>query len=189
MSGYQADFGKLDTPWRREALPPVQVLDALGLRPEDDVADIGCGIGYFAIPAAKRLAPGHRLYAVDPSAGMLEELNRRAAGEGVLPLTTVLSEPLDFKLPDQSVDFVLLANVFHEIEDKAPFLQETKRIIRTGGRLGLVEWLAVEAPYGPPLWHRISEGETDGWFEKAGFLLDRRQIFGAHFYGRVYRLP
>lgn len=189
MSGYKQDISKLDSPWRREALPPLGVLQELGLAPEDDFADIGCGIGYFTIPAAGIIARDHLLYAVDPSGDMLDALARRMEGIDDARITRVLSEPEDFKLPSASVDFILVANVFHEVENKEAFLRETLRILRPGGRLGLVEWHAAEAPYGPPLSHRMPAEETDRWFQGAGYLLDRRLVFGDYFYGRVYRLP
>jgi len=43
---------KLDNPKRRESLPPYDILKTLGLQEGDIFADIGCGIGYFSIPAA-----------------------------------------------------------------------------------------------------------------------------------------
>lgn len=187
MSGYKKDISKLDSPWRREALPPLEVLQALGLGPGDDFADIGCGIGYFTIPAAGIIAPSHKIYAVDPSREMLEELARRMEGQADGRIEGVLSDPEDFKIPSESVDFILVANVFHEVDKKENFLRETRRILRPGGRLGLVEWRAVEAPYGPPLDHRIPEEETDRWFAAEGYLAERRPDLGAYFYGRVYR--
>jgi ubiquinone/menaquinone biosynthesis C-methylase UbiE len=189
MSGYKQDISKLDSPWRREALPPLEVLHTLGLSPGDDFADIGCGIGYFTIPAAEIISPSRKIYAVDPSREMLEELARRTAGKVDGRIELVQSDPEDFKIPSESVDFVLTANVFHEVDDKESFLRETRRILRPGGRVGLVEWRAAEAPYGPPLGHRIPEAETDRWFARAGYLPGRLADLGEYFYGRVYRQP
>ena len=189
MSGYKQDISKLDSPWRREALPPLEVLKTLGLAPGDDVADIGCGIGYFAIPATEIVDPAKKFYGVDPSREMLDELARRMTGKADGRIELVQSDPDDFKIPSESVDFVLVANVFHEVENKAAFLRETLRILRPGGRLGLVEWRAAEAPYGPPLSHRIPESETDRWFEGAGYLVGGKPVIGTYFYGRVYHRP
>ena len=42
---------KLDTPDRRRIMPPDETLVKLGLKENDIFIDIGCGIGYFTIPA------------------------------------------------------------------------------------------------------------------------------------------
>ena len=64
---------KLDNPKRREMLPPEKTLIRLGLKQGDIVADIGCGIGYFTIPAANIVGDSGKVFAMDISPEMLEE--------------------------------------------------------------------------------------------------------------------
>ena len=68
---------KLDDPARLNWMPPSEVLDCLGLAPGMAMADVGAGTGYFALPAAKILAPGE-LFAVDLEPQMLAALRERA---------------------------------------------------------------------------------------------------------------
>ena len=187
MSTYKTNIQKLDSPWRRKALPPTETLLALGLTPDGDLADLGCGIGYFSIPAAKLLGRDHMVYAIDPSPDMIAETGKRAKEAGIDNIQCILSDPLDFKLADNSVEFALIANVFHEIPEKEPFLREVWRILKPAGKLILIEWNEEIQEYGPPADHRISEEETDRWLEAAGFTIKQKKPIGNQFYGRLYQ--
>lgn len=63
---------KLDNPKRRELLPPDQTLRKLGIKEGEIIADIGCGIGYFTLPASKMVGEKGKIYAMDISAEMLQ---------------------------------------------------------------------------------------------------------------------
>ena len=61
-------------------------------------------------------------------------------------------------VPDSSCDVVLLANVWHELDDHADVLRECARILRSGGRVAILDWRAdIDSPPGPPREHRIGE--------------------------------
>jgi len=186
MSTYKSNIQKLDSPWRRIALPPKETLISLGLAPDMDFADIGCGIGYFTIPAATIIQATHSIYAIDPSSEMLAEASKRAKEAGARQIEFVLSDPLDFKIPTASVDFALLANVFHEISDKEPFVRLVKDILKPGGKMALIEWNQQIMDMGPPANHRITEEESDRWLQEAGFEVINKLNLGEMFYGRVY---
>ncbi|MGD9568710.1 MAG: methyltransferase domain-containing protein [Sedimentibacter sp.] len=64
---------KLDNPRRREMLPVNKILGEIGLNAEDNFADIGCGIGYFSIPAAEVIGSQGTVYALDVKEDMIEE--------------------------------------------------------------------------------------------------------------------
>ena len=69
---------KLDNEKRRASLPPHETLIRLGYKESIDLADIGCGIGYFTIPAAKIGGNSAKIFAVDVSQIMLQEVENRA---------------------------------------------------------------------------------------------------------------
>ena len=66
---------KLDNETRRKMLPPEQTLLSLGLKEGDIMADIGCGIGYFAVPASKIVGKSGKVFAMDILPEMLEEVH------------------------------------------------------------------------------------------------------------------
>ena len=65
---------KLDNEKRRELLPPEQTLINLGLHEGDVMADIGCGIGYFTIPASKIVGDSGKIFAMDILPEMLQDV-------------------------------------------------------------------------------------------------------------------
>lgn len=186
MSTYKSNIQKLDSPWRRIALPPEETLLALGLTQDVDFADIGCGIGYFTIPAAKIVSPIHKIYAIDPAADMIAEARKRAREAGICNIEFVQSDPMDFKIPNESVDFALLANVLHEIQGKETFARQIWDVLRPGGKLAMIEWNSQIMEMGPPENHRISQQETDRYMLEAGFNLFDALDLGNMFFGRVY---
>ncbi len=182
-----ANKSKLDNEWRRQTLPPIKTLERLGLEPCDTVADIGCGIGYFSIPAAEMLADRNKVFALDTSEEMLAEVDKRALVAGVTNVVTINTEEYDLKLPDDSITFALLVNVIHEISDQKRFISEIKRILKPEGRLAVIEWKKEEMEVGPPVAHRIGVEETVRLITEEGlFMVDDFEFAGV-FYGVVCR--
>lgn len=176
---------KLDNEWRRENLPPVETLKKLGLEATDSVADIGCGIGYFTIPAAKMIG-NNRAYALDTSPEMLAEVELRSNVAGLKNIKTVKTEELDLMIPDVSVSFGLMINVIHEIVDKTQFLEESSRIIKPGGKLAIIDWEKGETEMGPPVDHRISKEELTAMLKEIDFECQETMNFTGNFYGLVF---
>ncbi|MBC3898615.1 methyltransferase domain-containing protein [Acetobacterium malicum] len=176
---------KLDNEWRRENLPPVETLEKLGLKPDDVFADIGSGIGYFTIPAAK-LIGNNSAYALDTSPEMLAEVELRSKAAGLNNIKIVKTEELDLMIPDESVSFGLMVNVIHEIVDKNQFLEESSRIIKPGGKLAIIDWEKGETEMGPPVDHRISSNELTAMLKEIDFDCQETMTFTENFYGLVF---
>ncbi|WP_026394156.1 class I SAM-dependent methyltransferase [Acetobacterium malicum] len=176
---------KLDNEWRRENLPPVETLEKLGLKPDDVFADIGSGIGYFTIPAAK-LIGNNSAYALDTSPEMLAEVELRSKAAGLNNIKIVKTEELDLMIPDESVSFGLMVNVIHEIVDKNQFLEESSRIIKPGGKLAIIDWEKGETEMGPPVDHRISSNELTAMLKEIDFECQETMTFTENFYGLVF---
>ncbi|MGE5629493.1 MAG: class I SAM-dependent methyltransferase [Caulobacteraceae bacterium] len=119
---------KLDNPKRREFLPPYEILKKLGLQEGDIIADIGCGIGYFSIPAADIVGLKGIVYAMDIELEMIEETERRAEGNVMANIRSIVTDEYDLKVGDSTVSFAFACLVLHEVEDRARFTNEAKRI-------------------------------------------------------------
>ena len=160
---------KLDNPKRREMLPIDKVLGEIALRENDILADIGCGIGYFSIPAAQLIGPNGMVYALDVKSEMIEEVEKRAKESNLDNIRTVITNEYDLKLEDKSVSCAFICTVLHEIEDRIKFLNETKRILRNTGKIAVVEWIKEESDWGPPVSHRVASSEIEEELKKCGF--------------------
>lgn len=183
-----ANKSKLDNEWRRENIPPKSTLKEFGLLESDNFADIGCGIGYFSIAAADTIDENKKVFALDISDEMLEEVEKRAEVADVSNIITVKTSEYDLKLPDASVSFALVVHVLHEVDDKDKFVKEIKRILKDGGRVALMEWDKKEMDMGPPLDHRISSDEMISVFEDNGFNMIGSYEHADMFYSRVFSI-
>jgi ubiquinone/menaquinone biosynthesis C-methylase UbiE len=179
------NINRLDNEWRRQNVPPISTLEKLGLSSTDIVADIGCGVGYFTIPAAGMLDSENKVYALDTSGQMLKEVKKRMSDSGVSNIIAVKTSEYDLKLPDESVTFALLVNVLHEIEDKAQFITEVRRILRAEGKIAIIEWEKENREMGPPREHRIGKNETEALLRSFGLIAGGAIQLTGGFYGLV----
>jgi len=144
---------------REKSLPPSWVWDALTVQNGNNIADVGAGPGYFALPAA-RLTKG-TVYAVDVEPAMLEALKGRAQAAGLENISLVEGNAQAIALSDQAVDRTLCAFVLHEVDDLAVALRELQRITKKGGLIGLLEWEKKPTNFGPPIADRLSAEELE----------------------------
>jgi len=156
----------LDDQERRRVLPPEGILRRIGVRRGTSFADVGCGTGYFTLPASELVGGEGRVYAIDIQAEMLRLLGEKIAGRE--NITLVKSEEDRIPLPEECVDVALLGLVLHELEGSGT-LREVRRILRRGGTLGVVDWKKVPTSVGPPLEERLSREEAAERLEDAGF--------------------
>ena len=170
MSYLGADW--LERPERIEQEQPERVLDAMALRPGDVVADVGCGSGYYARRMARRVQPGGIVYCEDIQPEMLDIMRQRAAAEGVTGIEAVLGTPTDPKLPAGAVDWIIIADVYHEMSDPEPMLAGLRRALSPRGRVALLEY-RVEDGTGDQIKadHTMSVRQVLMEWQAAGFEL------------------
>ena len=174
---------KLDNPERKIWLPADEVLEALSLTPAMTVADIGAGTGYFTLPIAKQIAAGGKVYSVDLQPEMLAILRDRVAEAELSNVTLVEGEADRTTLPDACYDLLLLANVWHELDDRQAVLKECWRVLRPAGRVAILDWRPdVSQPPGPPLHHRISADEVAALLTASGWDEIEESRIGAYSY-------
>jgi len=147
------------------------LLKALGLQRGEVVADIGCGNGFYTLKLAKLVGPEGKVIAVDIQREMLEFLKEAAAAEGIKNIDPVLGTVIDPKLPEGSVDLVLLVDVYHEFSHPEQMLAAIRKSLKPTGRVALAEFRA-EDPKVPikPL-HKMSKAQILKEFPPNGFKL------------------
>lgn len=138
VMGYQG-AGWLERPERIEEELPDEVVAQIRLRPTDVIADIGAGTGYFSFRFA-RMVPEGKVLAVDLQPEMIAILERRKAELKVANLQTVRSTERDPNLPENSVDVIFFADVYHEFEWPREMMQGIVRALRPGGRVIQIEY-------------------------------------------------
>jgi ubiquinone/menaquinone biosynthesis C-methylase UbiE len=164
---------KLQSKERRQNLPPDKVLTEVGLQPGQVFIDIGCGVGYFSIPASKIVGSRGRVYALDTSVEMTEFLKAELKALSIKNVGVENSTEYGFPLKDSIGEMLLMSMVLHEVEDKRRFLQEAHRTLKSGGKIIILEWVKKETEQGPPLIHRLDPQETKDYLIEAGFKYPR----------------
>lgn len=118
---------------------PVEVIHALGLREGAVVADLGSGVGYFALKLAKVVGTQGRVFPVDIRRVPLLFLWTRAWRRQLHNIEVVHGDPDDPRLPAGVLDAVLIVNTYHELEHPKSILACLYRSLVFGGRLVIVE--------------------------------------------------
>ena len=161
----------LDRSERDQEEDPDRAVDVLKLPKGAVVADIGAGSGYMTEKMAKKVGPMGRVYATDIQQGMIDLLNKRIARRKLANVTPVLSAQDDPRLPIESIDLVLMVDVYHELSQPQLMLRHIKASLKPGGRLALVEYRKEDPniPIKPE--HKMSVAEAKVEVEAEGFKL------------------
>jgi predicted methyltransferase len=173
MSYHGAEW--LERPGREAAEKPSEVIRAMGLKPGEVVAEVGCGTGYMSRLLAQAVGPSGKVYAEDIQPEMLEIEKQRAAAAGLGNILTVLGTDVDPRLPREALAWVLLVDVYHELQHPEPMLARIRDSLALGGRVALVEYRAEgdSAAHINPA-HRMSVEQVLAEWGRAGFLLLKR---------------
>jgi ubiquinone/menaquinone biosynthesis C-methylase UbiE len=147
---------KLDNPKRRQLMPPEETLKKFHTSNEGTFLDIGCGIGYFSIPAANILKQG-KVIGLDIMPEMIDIAKERATN--ISNVEFIKSEEYSFPIPDASINYVFICNVIHEIENKPKYFNEIRRVLKPNGMLYIIDWQKKETKTGPSINDRISKDE------------------------------
>lgn len=175
---------KLESEDRYKAIPPKETLLKTGLKASDTVADIGCGTGFFSLPASKIVSP-NKVVAADISAEMLNHVNERLIDESITNVELVQMEPMVIPLSNESFDFTFCSFVVHEVPDYKKYLDELLRITKPGGRLVVVEWQVSESPFGPPLDHRLQPEQLNSFINSELVSSKEMMVIGDWFYATI----
>jgi ubiquinone/menaquinone biosynthesis C-methylase UbiE len=167
---------------RRETLQPETLLKNLGLKRGDTMADIGCGPGFFTLPAAEIVGPEGTVFAADIQGEMLTAVRSRALEHGLTNVRVVKTNERDVPLRPESCDLVLVAFTLNEIAGRASFLHHLARALKPKGRLAVLEWEKHQHGEGPPVSDRIAPDDLIADAQAAGLKLERRRELNAHQY-------
>jgi predicted methyltransferase len=170
MSFRGADW--LERPQRAQEERPEQVLEVMRLQRGDVVADVGAGSGYFSRRMARLVSPPGTVYAVDVQPEMLDLIRESMAQDGITGIVPVLGTADDPRLPVAGIDWILLVDVYHELENPMAMLDRMRESLAPGGRVALVEY-RVEDGTGDGIRaeHRMSVLQVLSEWEAGGFSL------------------
>jgi len=167
---------------RRRWQNPEAILVDIGLRSGFTFLDIGCGDGFFALPAARLVGKKGKVYGLDLNDGTIGRLRRKAVKEGLRNLNLSVGEAEETVLCEACADIVFFGIVLHDFKDPAKVLMNAKRMLKPNGRLIDLDWKKESMEFGPPLQIRFSEDEAVSRIEAAGFRIEAVKKAGPYHY-------
>jgi len=148
------------------------LIQNLKIAPNDAIADIGAGSGYHVFRMAP-LANNGLIYAVDIQVEMLMAIENQKKSKEIKNIETILGNEKSVLLPKNSVDKILMVDVYHEFSYPVEMITSLKNALKPNGKLFLVEYRA-EDPYVPiKKIHKMSEKQAVKEMKAAGFILEK----------------
>ncbi len=157
----------LERPERIKEEAPDLMVKKMNIKPDDVVADIGAGSGYFTF-RIQPLVPKGQVIAVDIQDEMLEYIKNRSKEGGFKNVKTHKGIPEDTKLPADSITVAFIVDAYHEFSHPWEMIRSIVKALKPGGRLILLEYRG-EDPEVPikPL-HKMTEKQSIREMEAAG---------------------
>lgn len=159
-------LAKLNNPERLKSINPDLIWESIALKQSEVLVDIGAGTGFFAKEFAKKITGG-KIHACDSSDIMVHWMNENVADKTILPL--ICSEA-SVELPSGIADLVYMINVHHEMIEPEKVLTEAHRLLKSDGKIAIIDWKAEAMEEGPPLAIRVPDGIIIEQLEKTGFI-------------------
>jgi ubiquinone/menaquinone biosynthesis C-methylase UbiE len=148
------------------------LLKNLAVKPGMVVADIGAGSGYHSALLSKMVGTG-KVFAVDVEPEMIAYLNARITQEKLSRIVPVLSTEQKVSLPENTIDMMLLVDVYHEFSFPYEMALSMRAALKPGGKLVLVEFRAEDPTVPIKTIHKMSEAQAIKEFKAAGFAFDK----------------
>jgi ubiquinone/menaquinone biosynthesis C-methylase UbiE len=173
---------KLISEKRKKILPAKKILFDTGLKEGDIFADIGCGIGYFSLPASEIVGKQGKVYALDISQDMLDEIKKNIHDKNITNIELVKTSEKNLMISDSIINAAFASTVLHEADDLFSILDEIKRIMINRGKFIIIEWNEVKRDFGPPIEHRLSSSKLSGNLKEIGFHNIKVSDLNEYFY-------
>jgi len=185
------NINMVNIPGGNQLLNPQKILkDYLKIAFESKVADLGCGsMGFFSLQAARLVGEKGLVYAVDILKEALSSVEGRTRQEGLYNVKTVWSN-IEIvgatKIPENSLDYVLLVNTLFQTKKRKEIFQEAYRLLKAGGKLLVVDWHTAGGSIGPTTEMRLDPKEIKTLIAELGLKLETEFEASESHYGFIF---
>ena len=125
---------------RRKWQSPDSILADIELRAGLTFVDVGCGDGFFALPAARIVGKEGKVYALDFDVVAISSLKEKALRGNLKNIETRVGAVEDTIFCDSCADVSFFGIVLHDFDDPAKVLKNAARMIKPSGRLVDLDW-------------------------------------------------
>lgn len=165
-NGFDKLQQQFDDPSRAEWQKVDEVLDFMKIEPDEVVAEIGPGTGYFTFPLAERC---NKVIALDIDTAFINHLNRQKAQKRIGNIEIRLTERDEPMLQPMECDKIVLVNSVHQLEKTAKYLSKARKLLPIGGSVLIVDFKRGELPVGPSEVDRLPLNQLSRELGLAGF--------------------
>ncbi len=160
---------------------PWQALRDIGLKTGMTFVDVGCGSGFFSLPAAKIVGPEGKVYGVDVNEEAIAMLVQKARAEGLENIVVTAGKAESKILCDACADIVFFGIVLHDFEDPLAVLRNARRMMKPDGRLVNLDWKKTYMSLGPPYEIRFSADHASRLIRNASFRIQSVRLLDYHY--------
>lgn len=171
-----------DDPERRRWQDPEAILAGIGLKPGLTFVDVGCGGGFFTLPAARTAGEKGVVHGLDIDAGLIKELQEMAAREDLQNLKLTVGRAEDAVLCLECADIIFFGTVLHDFADPAAVLRNAAKMVKPSGKLVNLDWKKEVMAIGPPVQKRFAPEHAVSLIEAAGFRIETIKDSGPYHY-------
>jgi ubiquinone/menaquinone biosynthesis C-methylase UbiE len=172
VMGFQG-MSWLERPEREEEENTATLLKNMDIQPTDAIADIGAGSGYHVFKMAPMASKGI-IYAVDIQDEMLAAIREKMEAQDVRNIKLVKGGEQGVNLPENSVDKVLMVDVYHEFNYPKEMIASIKKALKPDGKLFLIEYRGEDRSVPIKAVHKMTEAQAVKEMNAAGFILERK---------------
>ena len=147
-----------------------QVIENMELKPDDWVADMGAGSGYYAFRVAEKVPDG-KVFAVDIQEEMIAIMKDKQKNHPTTNIEFVLNQPKKTKLPEGQLDKVFMVDVYHELDYPQEIMQDIYRSLKPNGQFILLEYRMEDPKVPIKLLHKMTEKQAVKELAAVGFKL------------------
>ncbi len=158
VMGYQGSEW-LERKDRAQEEQPEVLVEALGLKPTDVVADIGAGTGYISLKIASKVPQG-KVLAVDVQPEMIKMLGDRISQSRLTNVTPILATEQDPNLSPNSIDLAIFVDAYHELAYPREVMTAVAKALRPNGRIALVEYRAEDSKVFIKPHHKMTQAQA-----------------------------
>jgi ubiquinone/menaquinone biosynthesis C-methylase UbiE len=169
VMGFQG-IGWLERSNREKEENVSNLIQNMKIESNDKIADIGAGSGYHVFRMAP-LAKNGVVYAVDIQSEMLEAINIKIELNNINNIKTILGNEKSIQLPKNSVDKILMVDVYHEFNFPKEMIRSIKNALKPDGELFLIEYRGEDPRVPVKKIHKMSEKQAQKEMEANGFTL------------------
>jgi len=167
---------------------PDQIIESMGLKETQNIADIGSGGGYFSLRFAEAVGKNGKVYPVDTNSNFLKFIKDIAEERGVSNIIPILVAENHLPIPAGSLDFIFMRDVTHHIQNRVQYFGNLKNFLKPNGRIVIIEYKKKKSfSFHSMFGHHIAKEVIIHEMKEAGYLLEKDFDFLPEHNFTVYR--